>query len=270
MRKSFSVLSAIAIMAFATSCKKDITPSKEEISPEVIAKIKAQGFSTDRIVQRDGGYIVEGDIFLSAADLDETATSPVLRIAEVEQYRTTNLVKNLPRTITISVSNLPAVYSDAANEAIARYNAENLLIKFQRVASNGNIGITGFYEGVDAQGFITLGSAGFPTRKGDPYRQISMNTHPFAYGSNPDMLYIASVLQHEIGHCIGFRHTDYMNRAYSCGAAGAGNEGAGNIGAVHIPGTPTGPDNGSWMLACSNGNNRTFNNNDKIALNYLY
>jgi hypothetical protein len=270
MRKSVSILSAIAILALATSCKKEINSSKDEISADVIAKIKAQGFSTASVIKRDGGYIVEGDIFLSEADLNETVTSPTLRIAEVEQYRTTNLVKNLPRTITISVSNLPTVYSNATNDAIARYNAENLLIKFQRVASNGNINIAGFYEGVDAQGFITLGSAGFPTRKGDPYRQISMNTHPAAYGSNPDQLYLASVIQHEIGHCIGFRHTDYMNRAYSCGAAGGGNEGSGNIGAVHIPGTPTGPDNGSWMLACSNGGNRTFNNNDKVALNYLY
>jgi hypothetical protein len=43
------------------------------------------------------------------------------------------------------------------------------------------------------------------------------------------------------------------------------------VGAVHIPGTPTGPDANSWMLACiANGVNREFNNNDKTALDYLY
>ena len=40
-----------------------------------------------------------------------------------------------------------------------------------------------------------------------------------------------------MGHCIGFRHTDYMNRAYSCGGSPA-NEGASSVGAILIPGHP--------------------------------
>ncbi len=152
--------------------------------------------------------------------------------------------------------------------AIAKYNAENLRITFQRVSGSANITVVGFYEGPSG-GFITLGSAGFPTGGGNPYSQIRMNTHPQAYGTNPDVNYIAKVLTHEIGHCIGFRHTDYMNRAFSCGSGG--NEGGTqNPGAIHIPGTPTGPDSGSWMLACANGTTGNFNANDRIALNYLY
>jgi hypothetical protein len=43
------------------------------------------------------------------------------------------------------------------------------------------------------------------------------------------------------------------------------------VGAIHIPGTPTGPDPTSWMLACiGSGVNRPFNSNDVTALNYLY
>jgi hypothetical protein len=114
-----------------------------------------------------------------------------------------------------------------------------------------------------------LGSSGFPTNSGSPYKTIQMNTNQYAYGSNPDVNYVGSVIQHEIGHCIGMRHTDYMNRAYSCGGS-AVNEGASNVGAILIPGTPSGPDANSWMLACSNGGNRTFNSNDVVALNYLY
>ena len=73
-----------------------------------------------------------------------------------------------------------------------------------------------------------------------------------------------------MGHCIGFRHTDYMNRSYSCGCS-AVNEGASSVGAILIPGTPSGPDSGSWMLSCiGSGQNRPFNNNDKTALSYLY
>jgi hypothetical protein len=76
------------------------------------------------------------------------------------------------------------------------------------------------------------------------------------------------VIAHEIGHCIGFRHTDYVNRA-SCGSTSG--ESAGTIGAVHIPGTPTtvsGSYN-SWMMACTNGS-PLFNAEDGIALNEVY
>jgi hypothetical protein len=77
-------------------------------------------------------------------------------------------------------------------------------------------------------------------------------------------------MAHEIGHCIGFRHTDYMDRSYSCGGS-ATNEGASTVGAIQIPGTPSGPDANSFMLACiGSGMNRPFNNNDKTALSYLY
>jgi hypothetical protein len=72
-----------------------------------------------------------------------------------------------------------------------------------------------------------------------------------------------------MGHCIGFRHTDYFDRSYSCGGA-ADNEGDGGVGAIHIPGTPTGASARSWMLACSDGTDRPFNADDKVALAYVY
>jgi len=265
----FTILLASALVV---SCQKDTqvetpTTASSDISSEVLAKIKDRGFSTDKAQKVDGGYVVEGDIFLNNAYLQSEVTSPTLRIAEVEQYRTWNLVSSLPREITVKVSGLGTAYVQGADLAITRYNNLGLSITFRRVTSgSADITIQGFYQGPSG-GYITLGSAGFPSG-GDPYPQILMNTHPYAYGSNPNVNYVGSVIQHEIGHTIGFRHTDYMNRSYSCGSGG--NEGSAGVGAVHINSTPTGPDAGSWMLACSSGGNATFNANDIIALNYLY
>jgi hypothetical protein len=268
MKQLFRLLTLSAIVSLViVSCKKDAKTSSDGVSDEIRAKLNEQGFNGSSARKYQGAYLVEGDLMMTEEQINEGVTSPILRIAENEQYRTRNLVKNLPRVITIAVSNLPAVYSDATNDCIARYNAENLQITFQRVTSGADITIIGFYE-APSGGFITLGSSGFPTKQGNPYSQIKMNTHPQAYGTNPNQQYVASVIQHEVGHCIGMRHTDYMNRAFSCGSGG--NEGAGSVGAILIPGTPSGPDAGSWMLACSNGGNRTFNTNDKVALNYLY
>ncbi len=253
-----------------TSCKKDNTVA-DEISSETLSQIAAHGFGTSNVQKAADGFIVEGDILLTPEFLSTAPAGNLLRIAETEQYRTTNLVKSLPRTITVSVSGTLAgiaVWSAATDAMISRYNAQNLTIKLQRVSSNGDVDIVGFNQ-APSGGYITLGSAGFPTRRGDPYGQIKMNTNQYAYGTNPNQGYVTSVLQHEMGHCIGFRHTDYFNRALSCGGA-ASNEGASNVGAIHIPGTPTGNDGTSFMVSCSNGQDRTFNNNDKIALGYLY
>lgn len=260
----------IASIVISSCSKNNNQPAQKSdaVSAAVLTKIANLGFSTDEVVKRGDAYLVEGDILLTAANLSEASTSPNLRIAETEQYRTTNLVKNLPRTVTVSVSNLPTVYATATTNAVARYNALNLTLKFQVVSSGGQIQIIGFNEGPSG-GYITLGSSGFPTSAGDPYNQIQMNTNAQAYGTNPDVNYITSVIQHEMGHCIGFRHTDYMNRAFSCGGRRS-NEGSAGIGAINIPGTPTKADAGSWMLACSSGSDRTFNANDVIALDYLY
>jgi len=274
MRKIFApvLLFALATLVIVSCQKTKTAPEAStttDISADILAKIKDLGFSTSGVVKDEDGYRVEGDIVLSSDLLSGANTNSLLRIANTEQYRTTNLVKALPRVIKIKVTSLGTAFIQGTDLAIARYNALGLRITFQRITSGtANITIKGFNQGPSG-GYITLGSSGFPTRQGNPYSTIKMNTNQYAYGSNPDVNYVGSVIQHEIGHCIGFRHTDYMNRSYSCGGT-AVNEGASNIGAILIPGTPSTPDAESWMLSCSNGGNRTFNSNDVVALNYLY
>jgi len=269
MRRLVKPLSAIVTIALLSilvySCKKQSKQEQqpEQISAQVLDKIAALGFSKSNVQIHEEGYLVEGDIVLTENDLNTTPDSKLLRIAETEQYRTSNLVGSLPRTITVRVSTaLPSSYVTATNEAIRRYNAEGLRISFSRVTSGGDIVLSRAPSGA---GY--LASSGFPSG-GNPYPSVRVNS---AYlGSNPGTNYLATILAHEIGHCIGFRHTDFMNRAYSCGGSPV-NEGASTVGAILIPGTPSGPDAGSFMLACiGSGQNRPFNTNDRTALNYLY
>lgn len=263
----------ILCAALAACQKQDKTQTTigRNIPENVINQIQAQGYSTDGIIKRDDGYIVEGDIFLSNEVLDHPVSGPVLRVANSEQYRTTNLIKGLPRVITVSCTGLSKVFVDATDSAVARYNAKGLRLTFQRVSSGPDIDIVGKDLGGVSGGGVILGqSAGFPNAKGNPPSPITLNSNPAAFGSNPNVQYLATVIAHEIGHCIGFRHTDYMNRAYSCGGRHY-NEGSAGVGAILVPGTPSKADPNSWMLACiSSGQNRPFNPNDVIALNYLY
>lgn len=265
MKYSLLIASVAFLLLSLSSCVQKDTPADETGLPEnVLAMIHNLGFNPDDAFATDGGYIVEGDIFLTDEDLQmgNPFTSPMLLIAEEEQYHTFKLVTGLPRTIKVGTSgSISTNLSNGIDEAIDRYNAEGLELTFVRSNSNPDITI----KVVSNVGYIA--SAGFPSNNGRPYRSISYNS---AY-QNFSLGFVATVVAHEMGHCIGFRHTDYMNRAYSCGSGGNEGQVTSGVGAVHIPGTPTGPDPNSWMLAClSSTTNRPFNNNDKTALNYLY
>lgn len=252
-----------------TACKKEgnEAPSvqQDEISQETLSQIKALGFGTGSVQKVEDGYLVEGDILLTKEHLESKSTKEFLRVGDEEQYRTINTITGLPRTITVRVSTaLPnyAAYVAATDAAINRYNVLNLRVRFSRVTIGGQIVLNPAPAGA---GYYA--SAGFPTAAGNPYNQILVN-NPVLGGCAA--VTKTSVIAHEMGHCIGFRHTDYMNRSFSCGGA-AVNEGAGASGAIHIPGTPVGPDPNSWMLACIPcGANRPFNANDIAALNWLY
>jgi hypothetical protein len=264
-RRLLIFTAVVATLGFSSCQQEEEISNKEEASQEVLTQIKALGFSNQNVQKVEGGFVVEGDIFLSNSDLTAAHNTKALRVGESEQYRTTNTVAvSGSRVITISMdTKLPSSYGPSLDEAIARFNAENLTITMQRVSSGGNIAIV---EAPKSAQY--LASAGFPTSAGDPHNQVKIATRHI--GTNPNTNWFATILAHEIGHCIGFRHTDYMDRSYSCGGAYT-NEGASTVGAILIPGTPADQDPNSWMLACiGSGQNRPFNSNDKIALNYIY
>src|SRR5436190_9229690 len=264
MTKTICLLFFIGVVVLF-SCKKEGKPVSDEVPQSVKDQISALGFTSANAQKIDEGYLVEGDIIITPELLNSSPQSQFLRVGNEEQYRTTNLVKSLPRTITVSLDRrIPSAYGAVLTEMVNRYNALNLQVHFQQVSSGGQIVFK------VAHGSY-LASSGFPSSQGSPYPTVNVNTNAIGTGTSSTFInYAATIFAHEVGHCIGFRHTDYMNRAYSCGGS-AVNEGASTVGALLIPGTPSGPDPNSWMLACIGANqNRPFNSNDKTALNYLY
>jgi hypothetical protein len=264
MRKLLFVAAVFSLIM--VSCQKDqvkTDASIDEVSQDVIELIAALGFKTNDIQKVPEGYLVEGDIIITDEDLrNGIGSGSELVVGDSEHYRTTNVVTGLPRNITVRVNSaLPTSYVNATNAAIARYNALGLRLTFTRVTSGGNIVING------VTGASYLASAGFPTSAGNPYSNVNVNrSYLDTWAANT----VTSIIAHEIGHCIGYRHTDYMDRSYSCGGAYY-NEGSAGVGAIHIPGTPTGASANSWMLACiGNGVNRPFTAADITALRFLY
>lgn len=258
----------VFLMAVISSCQKEVeTKAATAIPAEVLAKIQNNGFGITSVQAVEDGYLVEGDILLTEDFLQASPGGTLLRVGAEEQYHTTNLVHtNGVRTITVALDNklkAKAGYNEGLAEMVRRYNVENLLLNFKVVSSGADITFQ------NANGSY-LASAGFPSG-GNPYNVVKVNSKAIGNSSSSSFIdYLATILAHEAGHCIGFRHTDYKDRSYSCGGA-VSNEGASTVGAILIPGTPSEADPNSWMLACiGSGVNRPFNTNDKTALDYLY
>jgi len=268
----------IMLATLAISCKKSATneATVNSLTQEERILVSSAGFNSnwaERTAQ--GSYLIEGDILLTRAQLQEmsgVAPTNNFIIAEEEHYRTYNLVTTPgtgARIITVRLNgNFPAYYTTGLDQALARYNSYGLKITFQKVSSGGDIVITGANLGTSGGGCILGQASGFPTSSGNPSSGFTLSTSSCAttYINTADKA--DEVMAHEIGHCIGFRHTDYKRRA-SCGP-GPG-ESAGSIGAVHIDGTPTNVSGNynSWMMACTNGS-PSFSGDDGIALNVVY
>jgi len=267
--KSLAVLFLGGIVALA-GCKKEAKTVEGEISQAVKDQVYAAGFGTDNIQKVDEGYLVEGDIILTPEYLNSSPANQTLRAGTEEQYHTTNLVTGLPRTISLSLSqklsNKPG-YSQALALVRDRYNALGLTLRFE-IAAPGK----GDINYVDGHGNF-LASAGFPSSNGTPFGTVKVNAQSIGSGTSSAFInFLGTILAHEAGHCIGFRHSDFFNRSLSCGGSPV-NEGASTVGAILIPGTPAAPDidSGSWMLSCiGSGQNRPFTDFDKAALDFLY
>lgn len=265
--KLFPLLALVSTALSISSCskKEEAAVAPAPVSQDAMAQIKALGFSTQDVKKVEGGYVVEGDMLLTPELLASAPGYATLRVGADEQYRTTNLVGSLPRVLTVSISSsFPSAYVTAIDEAIRRYNAVSLRVTFQRISTSGaNLPVK--YSSDLGPGVLGQ-SGGFPSG-GNPAPGFTLVPNVI---NSTNTNYIATIMAHEMGHCIGMRHTDYYNRAYSCGGS-ASNEGASTVGAILIPGTPSTAEPNSWMLACvGNGVNRPFTSNDLTALNYIY
>lgn len=241
-----------------SACEKekvDVAPTATE--DPTMQRLLAMGFDKKNIEDKGTYYLVEGDIRFDKQAAGTTPTNQPGVISQSQnQAHTWELIRyDRQQSITIAIdASFPSQWQQDALTSIDDWN--NVPgFKVHLTLTNGpNADIT--IKGVSSLDNNAFGASGFPS-DGYPYREVLIN-----YNNSPTYRR-RTTITHEIGHCLGLRHTNLYDNG----------EGESDIGGVIVYGTPIRDPNS--VMNSGDAPNRQqpwagFSSDDIIAFQNLY
>jgi len=251
----FKTIGVLVLSALMAACQRG--PAAEQL--EIRSHLLQAGFPENDIQLYDGDVYVGRDAHVTL----EASRELRLDALNPDCGRQSNLVDESVTRICVNPSasfNAYSRLSQGLDAAIDNYNELGLRITFARGPT------TGCTANISADTLSgTEGSAGFPSG-GRPYAAIKIGVGLQNHGVDEN----ERVITHALGHTLGLRHMDYLDRTISCGSGG--NVGVRTKGVILIPGAPSTETVGSSVMdSCfrSTGTG-VWTRIDRTMMDYLY
>ena len=211
------IIATVILTMALSSCSKNADKLKEavpvvEVGDQKIIDylVSSYGFAKSDIEIKNEGFLVEGDIFFPKQDFWKNYTLNSNDTETGKHYRTASLVTKVSTIKVCFSSNVPSAWKSAYRKAFEAWNSLNGKLKFVETSTSWPM------YGIQIQ-YAYLGwnnplAETYPPVGGAPGSSSIINASlniSLSYNLNQKTW----TAVHELGHAIGFGHTDY--RQYS-------------------------------------------------------
>jgi hypothetical protein len=174
------------------------------------AVLESMGFAPDRIQRVEGGFIAEGDMFYRLQDLVSPEGAPLAKSA---QRQSTPISLSSANRVTVAMhGSMGANWLPIVSQAVNQWNSVNSRLHLLLVSGGANITIYSDTSSACPASFRNLppGTGGISAMAagGSPGASICINIDAPGYTNDPMRV---MAVTHEMGHAIGFHHTDTNN-----------------------------------------------------------
>lgn len=213
------ILALFLFSFFVISCRKDNqVPKTSPPQTDDIATLRTflsenTGTKIDDVTFDDvkKQFTIDGDVIMSLKDASAhyakaaTTSDPGGRTTQRRYDFIMNATAAAAVTIYADAGVVPAAWQTAIDQAINNWNSTDCLVKISRAGSAAGASIV--FSSYTDPNTSTIAFASFPDANGNPGPTVSINLYYSTLSASQKQFAIT----HELGHCLGFMHTNQFN-----------------------------------------------------------